>query len=204
MSSAHFAWLSTASTDRPMTFVLRLSNSGLSIAIRPSSVVQIGVKSFGCENSTAQESPIQSWNLIFPSVVSAVKSGASSPSCSAMCNTSLCCVRADGQARSRPPGKASEQVGNGNGRAVDNVPHPVTPPTRRRVLAGRVRRLAVDTQPLRASRDFRLLWTGEMISQVGSQVTLVALFVQVYELTHSSAAVGVIGLVQLVPMVFVS
>src|SRR5256885_653036 len=43
-----------------------------------------------------------------------------------------------------------------------------------------------------------------MISQVGSQVTLVALFVQVYELTHSSAAVGVIGLVQLVPMVFVS
>jgi MFS family permease len=43
-----------------------------------------------------------------------------------------------------------------------------------------------------------------MISQIGSQVTLVALFVQVYELTHSSAAVGVIGVVQLVPMVLVS
>jgi len=57
---------------------------------------------------------------------------------------------------------------------------------------------------LRASRDFRLLWSGEMISQIGSQVTLVALFVQVYELTHSSAAVGVIGAVQLVPMVLVS
>ncbi len=78
------------------------------------------------------------------------------------------------------------------------------PPTRRRVLAGRVRRLAVDTQPLRTSRDFRLLWTGEMISQIGSQVTLVALFVQVYELTHSSAAVGLIGVVQLAPMVLVS
>src|SRR5438105_3648085 len=78
------------------------------------------------------------------------------------------------------------------------------PPTRRRALARRMRRLAVDTRPLRASRDFRLLWSGEMISQIGSQVTLVALFVQVYELTHSSAAVGVIGAVQLVPMVLVS
>jgi MFS family permease len=77
-------------------------------------------------------------------------------------------------------------------------------PTRRRALAGRVRRLAVDIQPLRASRDFRLLWTGEMISQIGSQVTLVAVFVQVYELTHSAAAVGLIGAVQLGPMVLVS
>jgi len=78
------------------------------------------------------------------------------------------------------------------------------PPTRRRALARRMRRLAVDTRPLRASRDFRLLWSGELISQIGSQVTLVALFVQVYELTHSSAAVGVIGAVQLGPMVLVS
>jgi hypothetical protein len=37
------------------------------------------VKSFGCEKSTAQESPIQSWNEIRPSVVSASKSGAVSP-----------------------------------------------------------------------------------------------------------------------------
>ena len=41
--------------------------------------MQIGVKSFGCEKSTAQESPIQSWKLIGPSVVAAVKSGAVSP-----------------------------------------------------------------------------------------------------------------------------
>jgi hypothetical protein len=33
----------------------------------------------GCENSTAHESPIQSWKLIVPSVVSASKSGAVSP-----------------------------------------------------------------------------------------------------------------------------
>ena len=41
--------------------------------------------------------------------------------------------------------------------------------------------MTVDISPLRASRDFRLLWTGEMLSQVGSQITLVALFVQVYD-----------------------
>ena len=38
--------------------------------------MQTGVKSFGCENSTAHESPIQSWKRIRPSVVSASKSGA--------------------------------------------------------------------------------------------------------------------------------
>src|SRR5439155_23690609 len=45
----------------------------------PSSVVQTGVKSFGCENRMAQESPIQLWNRIRPWVVSASKSGAVSP-----------------------------------------------------------------------------------------------------------------------------
>src|SRR5690554_1449880 len=60
----------------PMIFVLRLSNSDSSPAIVPSSVVQTGVKFFGWENRTAQPSPIQSWKLIGPCVVSAVKSGA--------------------------------------------------------------------------------------------------------------------------------
>jgi MFS family permease len=62
------------------------------------------------------------------------------------------------------------------------------------------RRLAVDLTPLRTSRDFRLLWTGELISEAGSQVTLVAVFVQVFALTHSAAAVGAVGIVQLVPL----
>jgi MFS family permease len=64
--------------------------------------------------------------------------------------------------------------------------------------------MTVDVGPLRDSHDFRLLWTGEALSQVGSQITLVALFVQVYALTHSSVAVGAVGLVQLVPMILVS
>jgi len=67
-----------------------------------------------------------------------------------------------------------------------------------------VRSLAIDLSPLRASRDFRLLWPGELVSQIGSQFTLVALFFQVYAVTGSSIAVGLIGLVQLVPMSLVS
>jgi predicted MFS family arabinose efflux permease len=71
-------------------------------------------------------------------------------------------------------------------------------------VKGRLRALAVDIRPLRASRDFRLLWLGELISQTGSQVTTVALFVQVDRLTHSAAAVGLIGLAQLLPMIVAS
>ena len=48
-----------------------------------------GVKSLGCEKRTPHESPSHWWKLIGPSVVSAVKSGAVSPSCSAI-ETSKC------------------------------------------------------------------------------------------------------------------
>src|ERR1700676_5231961 len=79
MSSDHFACLSTGSTLSPISLTPRLSNSGFNLASAPSSVVQTGVKSFGCENRSAQLLPIQSWNLILPSVVSASKSGATAP-----------------------------------------------------------------------------------------------------------------------------
>src|SRR5262245_6290154 len=62
-----------------MIFTFLRSNSGFIFAMYPSSVVQTGVKSFGCENKTAHLSPIQSWKRIRPSVVSASKSGAISP-----------------------------------------------------------------------------------------------------------------------------
>src|SRR6266480_732863 len=62
-----------------MIFTFLRSNSGFIFAMYPSSVVQTGVKSFGCENRMAQELPIQSWKRIGPSVVSASKSGAVSP-----------------------------------------------------------------------------------------------------------------------------
>src|SRR5262249_40594278 len=60
-----------------MILQLRLSNSGFNPAMYPSSVVHTGVKFFGCEKRIAQPLPIQSWKLILPWVVSAVKFGAS-------------------------------------------------------------------------------------------------------------------------------
>jgi MFS family permease len=67
----------------------------------------------------------------------------------------------------------------------------------------RWRRIAIDLSPLR-ERDFRLLWSGELFSEIGSNITLVAVFLQVDALTHSPAAVGLIGLVQLVPLMAAS
>src|SRR5262245_48570200 len=62
-----------------MILTCRRSNSGLMRAMYPSSVVQTGVKSFGCENRTPHELPSQSWNLMGPCVVVASKSGARAP-----------------------------------------------------------------------------------------------------------------------------
>ncbi|MFZ4584914.1 MAG: MFS transporter [Acidimicrobiia bacterium] len=62
------------------------------------------------------------------------------------------------------------------------------------------RRVLPDLAPLRQSRDFRLLWTGLLVSESGSQITTVAIFLQVYALTQSSAAVGLVGVAQVVPI----
>ena len=67
-----------------------------------------------------------------------------------------------------------------------------------------VRRSVLDLTPLRISRDFRLLWFGELVSHTGRMITLVALPYQVYEVTRSALAVGLIGLVQFVPLVLFS
>jgi MFS family permease len=57
-----------------------------------------------------------------------------------------------------------------------------------------LRRIPIDVEPLRVSRDFRLIWSGLFVSELGYQFTLVAIFVQIYALTHSAAAVGLTGL----------
>jgi MFS family permease len=61
------------------------------------------------------------------------------------------------------------------------------------------RRFLVDISPLRESVPYRTLFWGQIVSLLGTQLTLVALPLQVYLLTHSSLAVGLIGLVQLGP-----
>jgi MFS family permease len=66
-----------------------------------------------------------------------------------------------------------------------------------------VRRLAVDTTPLRDSPPFRRLVVGHGISFVGSEITFVAVPVQMYALTHSTLRVGLLGLTDLVPLLTV-
>lgn len=58
----------------------------------------------------------------------------------------------------------------------------------------------VDTTPLRVSRDFRRLWTGQAVSFVGSMISIAALPYQVFHETGSSLAVGLLGAAQLVPL----
>jgi MFS family permease len=70
-------------------------------------------------------------------------------------------------------------------------------------VVGWLRRAAVDTRPLRGSRDFRRLWFGTGISAIGSQITTVAIPIQVYELTGSTLLVGLLGAVALVPLLTV-
>lgn len=65
-----------------------------------------------------------------------------------------------------------------------------------------VRRIALDVEPLRVSRDFRLIWGGLFISELGYQFTLVAVYVQVYAITRSPAAVGLVGLFSFVALLF--
>lgn len=65
----------------------------------------------------------------------------------------------------------------------------------------RLRRLAIDLTPLRVSREFRLIWIGLLVTSTGSQFTLVAVFVQVTQLTGSEAAVGATGLAYLLGLV---
>lgn len=60
--------------------------------------------------------------------------------------------------------------------------------------------LALDVSPLRASRDYRLLFSGQFISGFGSAISYVVLPWQTYQLTKSSFAVGMLGVAEFVPM----
>ncbi|MDQ1417353.1 MAG: hypothetical protein QOF81_2966 [Acidimicrobiaceae bacterium] len=58
--------------------------------------------------------------------------------------------------------------------------------------------MALDLGPLRRHRDFRLLALSRGVSFLGSMITFVAVPYQVYQLTHSSLAVGLLGVVEFV------
>jgi MFS family permease len=76
------------------------------------------------------------------------------------------------------------------------VPHPGEPSS----PAG-AKRLALDITPFKTSRDFRLLFTSQTVSFFGSMMSFVVLPVQMYQLTHSSLAVGMLGVAEFAPLI---
>ena len=62
-------------------------------------------------------------------------------------------------------------------------------------------RLAVDVSSLRESRDLRLLVAGNLVTGLGTQAALVALPFQLYTQTGSAFLTGLLGAVELVPLV---
>ena len=63
--------------------------------------------------------------------------------------------------------------------------------------------LIADIRPLRESPAFRRLWAGTTLSSAGSSFTWFAVMLQVYDLTHSPLAVGLVGVAQMVPTLLI-
>ena len=61
-------------------------------------------------------------------------------------------------------------------------------------------RITVDFSPLRDYPDYRRLWIGQAITFVGAEMALVALPFQIWQLTHSTLALGLFSLTELVPL----
>lgn len=64
-----------------------------------------------------------------------------------------------------------------------------------------MRKYAIDLTPIKKYRDFKLLFTAGLFSYFGSMITFVALPFQVKELTGSFWAVGLIGVVEIIPLI---
>ena len=60
----------------------------------------------------------------------------------------------------------------------------------------------LDLAPLKKYPDFRNIWAGGLITYIGSMISYVAIPFQIKEMTHSYIAVGISGIVELVPLIF--
>ncbi|WP_211223213.1 MFS transporter [Propionicicella superfundia] len=63
-----------------------------------------------------------------------------------------------------------------------------------------LRRWLADTRPLRTPA-FRRLWTANIVTVIGAQLTVVAVPAQIFAITQSSAYVGLTGIFGLVPLI---
>lgn len=71
-------------------------------------------------------------------------------------------------------------------------------------MKGLLCRVALDLTPLRTSRDYRLLFAAGGVSGFGSFITYVTIPFQVYALTDDPLLVGLLGVCELVPLLFMA
>src|SRR5467141_1119508 len=64
--------------------------------------------------------------------------------------------------------------------------------------------MLIDITPLRISRDYRLLFFGQLISTFGSAIGFVVLPVQVYQLTGSTLLVGLLSATEFILILFMA
>ena len=62
-------------------------------------------------------------------------------------------------------------------------------------------KFAIDLSPLKKYPDFRRLWSAGLVSYFGSMITYVAMPFQLKEITHSYVAVGILGIIEIVPLI---
>ncbi|MER7046613.1 MFS transporter [Streptomyces jumonjinensis] len=68
-------------------------------------------------------------------------------------------------------------------------------------MTSKISAILPDLSPWRSSRDFRLLWVQGLIAHFGSAMAMIALPLQIKDLTGSPLAVGAMGAVELVPLI---
>lgn len=62
-------------------------------------------------------------------------------------------------------------------------------------------KLLMDITPLKLSPEFRRIWMGGLFSTMGFQITSTAILLEMFDLTHSTTAVGAVGLVAVIPLI---
>lgn len=70
-------------------------------------------------------------------------------------------------------------------------------------MADQVSAVAGDVRPLWRNRDFMLLWTGQVVSTVGTRITSLAYPLLVLSMTGSPLLAGVVGFAQALPFLVV-
>lgn len=65
-----------------------------------------------------------------------------------------------------------------------------------------MRKHFADLTPLKVSPAFARMWIGAILTGIGAQMTIVAVGLQIYTISQSTAAVALVGGIALIPMIF--